>query len=442
MGGTTVSSCFSGVDTPGVADCMMTVQLSDLVGVRLPFMEHLFAVEWNPESCEELRAHPSAPHCIFNDISKFYKPAVLQAINAFAAKGVTLSFKSFMPAVKTGNAMQRRAFCINHKRHCCAPRAKINRSGIPCVNFSPRGDRSGQDGKTMVHVAAWVGMRRDIQEPLIIVEESNFFDPEILVVGLGDMYVLEWAILCPTMFGWPVRRRRFWGILYHRVLIMKVWGSLDNVIDMFTRMRAKSLTWECFAIADDEMPKQLEDEFTLLMMRKKTEASRSSLTFAQCRENPLMAFVPSEIKYHEEYASDPKVHGAVWNLSQCHSKGCGQSTTGPVMYTVVKHPTVHFIDKKIKDMPKRMFITEELFLMQGCPVVQRLVNPDGIDDRLCCSMSVESKVRNNKDRKLAKYRGQAGDAMNTNCAFIMMLRALCFVQRGDQMDVFECFENI
>ena len=37
-------------------------------------MPHLSAIEWNNAAMAELKAHPSAPQCLFKDIGEFLKP--------------------------------------------------------------------------------------------------------------------------------------------------------------------------------------------------------------------------------------------------------------------------------------------------------------------------------------------------------------------------------
>eukprot|EP00973_Karenia_brevis_P033477 4616459-Karenia_brevis.AAC.1 len=91
--------------------------------------------------------------------------------------------------------------------------------------------------------------------------------------GLGDLYVIEHAVICPQVFGWPIRRKRFWGVLFHRVLIQRVWGSLDNVINLFARSRSPCCTWKNFVVAESKFPERIDYEFKLHMARPKTLAA-------------------------------------------------------------------------------------------------------------------------------------------------------------------------
>eukprot|EP00973_Karenia_brevis_P073983 10281868-Karenia_brevis.AAC.1 len=137
MGGTTFSSCFSGVDTPGTADCMATCQLSELLQRRIGHMRHLSAVEYFPPSQKELLAHPNPPCCLFTDMESFWHPSIRDKLKDMKRRGLTMSFRSLLPIIKQTGACKHRAYCMVHDRQCPVGRAKINRSGLPCINFSP-----------------------------------------------------------------------------------------------------------------------------------------------------------------------------------------------------------------------------------------------------------------------------------------------------------------
>ena len=67
------SSAFSGIDAPGTGMEMTLQELRDLVGdlEDVPSPEHSSAIEWLPESQQELLLHPNPPTCLFADIGDF-----------------------------------------------------------------------------------------------------------------------------------------------------------------------------------------------------------------------------------------------------------------------------------------------------------------------------------------------------------------------------------
>eukprot|EP00973_Karenia_brevis_P021515 2957600-Karenia_brevis.AAC.1 len=87
----------------------------------------------------------------------------------------------------------------------------------------------------MIPLGAWAGMRHLIQEPQIIIVESDEMDPQILHSLFGDKWLVSTMILDGADFGWFCRRRRLWGHCLHKMMVMAIYGSLDNVIPLFYR---------------------------------------------------------------------------------------------------------------------------------------------------------------------------------------------------------------
>lgn len=222
----TVSSSCSGIDAPGVGDGMYLACLSTLLHRDVDGMTHLSAVELSPECRSELMAHPAAPKCIYEDQNDFFTPGVAAKLADFKDKGVKVSIESMMPLIKSGTAVRESAYCTVHRRDCECQRAQLHRAGLPCVAVH---------GESTHTFASWMGMRRLIQEPIVIVENSDHFAPEILEEGLGDIYILQWLSICGTDRGEPVRRRRFWGVLLHRGLILEIYAPFRQVVPMFFR---------------------------------------------------------------------------------------------------------------------------------------------------------------------------------------------------------------
>ena len=69
-----VSTSFSGVDSPSTALAMMgaaalTLQGREVTKDSVPKVCNKFGIEWLPQSQQELRRHPYGPSCIFSDIT-------------------------------------------------------------------------------------------------------------------------------------------------------------------------------------------------------------------------------------------------------------------------------------------------------------------------------------------------------------------------------------
>ena len=71
-----VSTAFSGIDTPGTALHQVCAFLrSSQTSVSTPPPRHVHAVEWSHKCQAELLAHPGSPGHIFSNIEDFLQPA-------------------------------------------------------------------------------------------------------------------------------------------------------------------------------------------------------------------------------------------------------------------------------------------------------------------------------------------------------------------------------
>ena len=120
-------------------------------------------------------------------------------------------------------------------RHCALQKARIHFAGVECRNFSPRGPQTGETGDSMDGFAAWVTMRRAIQEACVVMECSDRFDGSLLDDALADIYAIQGLVLEATELGAPGHRSRFWAICLHKTEIVKVCCSLRNMWPLFRR---------------------------------------------------------------------------------------------------------------------------------------------------------------------------------------------------------------
>ena len=148
----TYSTAFSGVDAPGVAFKIAKFNLEVMCGLKLPEPKHLAAVEKYRPSIQELQIHPSAPKCLYTNVTEFWRPAVRPKIEAMKSSKQAWNRDTFLPLIKKGPGAcndKCAAFCIQHNKQCPCPKAAIHIAGIECRNWSPRGDGSGESGDSM-----------------------------------------------------------------------------------------------------------------------------------------------------------------------------------------------------------------------------------------------------------------------------------------------------
>ena len=85
--------------------------------------------------------------------------------------------------------------------------AFLHIAGTPCVAWSSMGNQDGVDGDSMLHFLIWIGLRRLLQEPIIIQENVPQFPVSLLAEYL-PMYFIEVVVLSPQQLGWPIHRSR------------------------------------------------------------------------------------------------------------------------------------------------------------------------------------------------------------------------------------------
>ena len=125
-----------------------------------------------------------------------------------ATQPITMTFDTLIPAIQTGRAMQTSAYCIRCHKKCSYASAAVHWAGTPCVDFSNFGLRQEENGRAAVFLCAWLGMRLELQEPVIIHENVAQFNCDLLSSILGHLYNLTTHVTNAADFGWPVSRVR------------------------------------------------------------------------------------------------------------------------------------------------------------------------------------------------------------------------------------------
>eukprot|EP00974_Lingulodinium_polyedra_P025196 2436254-Lingulodinium_polyedra.AAC.1 len=183
----------------------------DKTGATVAFPRHLQACERDKDARLELLAHPSRPHCLFSDVNDFWRQPVRELLESFREKE-TLKFENIKQAVlASSKSTTTSAHCVIHRQRCQLRRGRCHWAGPPCVDWSSMGPQKRDSGKTIIDWGAWAACRRQLQEPMIIIENSDRYDTTIYVKVFGDLYHVESAIICPTRLGFCGRRSRSWA---------------------------------------------------------------------------------------------------------------------------------------------------------------------------------------------------------------------------------------
>ena len=231
----TISTAFSGVDAPGASLLCLGLGVCEVLQIQcddaLPQAEHTYAIEFYSRSQEELAIHPHKPSCIFSDMLSFLEPELPARLPALAEKGVLQEV--LVPLIKSGKAVRADAPCLVHGRRCRAKISDIHCAGTPCTDYSPKGLREAEGGKTYAAFLTWAGQRLLAQESVIIQENVQQFPLEQLQLVLGQLYFIESIVLSPRSLGWPVERKRRWTVLRHRYKTKAFQSPLSYFASMF-----------------------------------------------------------------------------------------------------------------------------------------------------------------------------------------------------------------
>jgi hypothetical protein len=160
ISGMTYSTCFSGIDAPGSSGIMTVETFNTRKSQNAKHFKHVAACEWNVPCQNELGDHPSRPEHLFPDVMEFFCEPLKSRLKERIAKKTAMSLRSLMSIIKQSGVVDLLAQCIHCGKKCKHPRARAHFAGLPCVNWSPVGDRAGAEGYTMIYYAIWAAMRQ------------------------------------------------------------------------------------------------------------------------------------------------------------------------------------------------------------------------------------------------------------------------------------------
>ncbi len=117
---TTMSTAYSGVDTPATAMAHLSWALKELLPENACNGHHhfrnLFGVEPLQRCQHELTLHPHGPDHLFVDVQDFFVPEVKQRLSSMLQRNVVHTV--LVRLVQSGKACKRTAFCVIHNKEC------------------------------------------------------------------------------------------------------------------------------------------------------------------------------------------------------------------------------------------------------------------------------------------------------------------------------------
>lgn len=157
-------------------------------------------------------------------------------------------------------------YCELHEKSCrvwdgpvrdFAEGLTLNSAGTACLDYTPFGQSKGPAGDCQQPYMVWRGERVVRQEALTIQECSDRFPvQEQLKSKVEPNFQVQHALLCPSYFGYPKRRRRSYAAIIHRLL--EFTGSVREFRDMFCRKRCHLDYNIWFQASQQDIQKEIE----------------------------------------------------------------------------------------------------------------------------------------------------------------------------------------
>eukprot|EP00969_Alexandrium_andersonii_P359554 15453473-Alexandrium_andersonii.AAC.1 len=165
----TLSTAFSGVDTPGVALAALVSTLKAEHGIQATTYAHTSAIERPKTSQAELMCSKDAPACLFQGMLDFTQEKVRTSVIGVAQH---LTYDKPKEIMLRPTAVMTSARCLIHKGSCaCAARpAVLHVAGAPCTDWSSMGLRLGAKGATTLAFVAWGAIRPKTRD-LVVIQE-------------------------------------------------------------------------------------------------------------------------------------------------------------------------------------------------------------------------------------------------------------------------------
>eukprot|EP00439_Symbiodinium_sp_Y106_P019951 s1554_g2.t1 len=378
LNATTMSTAFSGIDTPGTAFLMLQHAVGSELGISPDDIEsprNFFAIEWLGNSQQELLVHPHAAEHVFTDISSFWNPAVADKLEGILAEN--LVDKVLLPLIQKGKATGNTAYCLKH------------------------------------------GLLQQV---------------------LGDMYFVQECILNPAHFGFPVVRERKWVLLRHKYKTGAFSSPMNLFTYMFTQDRCPKHdytrtgmpAWDVYFAG---RPEDMYQELLWACSRPESKAKTTDgcskfqslaefvqayhTDFESVKDEFFRSLTETETRFLVEYRS--LAPGMAYSLNQNPDSFANKSTPEHLQ-TLIRNGGILW-----SDFHGRFLLAKEALMAQGMPVYADVLT-QGVS---MCSFSQPENIREHIPFARSSHVGQAGNGMHSMTAGLCLLYAVTQVtQRG------------
>lgn len=139
------------------------------------------------------------------------------------------------PLIMSGRAITTRGKRLYHKKTCSLKSRRRHTAGTSCKPFSRRGAGLNTGDRDTIYTLAWIGLRRELQEPDVTQENVVSFPVSMINNLLGDLYHVDTVTLDSTNFGLPCARERQYIRLRHKHKILAELSPVTTFAKRFFR---------------------------------------------------------------------------------------------------------------------------------------------------------------------------------------------------------------
>lgn len=283
--GISISTCFSGIGSPEFASECISHFFCAMMCIPQSHVRCIAAVEKDHLARAELQASTHPPEHIFETMESFLNPfaGTRKCVNRISE----MTWPECVKWVHQASAITACAPCLVCGDDCVYGTADMNVSGPPCTDWSTQGLRDGAWGATWLATCVYFMQRRQCREKALVHENVPPFMVSILQDMLGDLYIVQTLILCPSVYGWPIARRR-------RITILLLRSELEACICPY-----------------DQCTEALRRHCTYSWMEFLIASSKELMTELEWSEN-----LPTSVKHPAEFKSLGKDLRAIANESK------------------------------------------------------------------------------------------------------------------------------
>ena len=432
-GGSTFSTSCSGIDAPfaAIADLHAAVVAKSpkLAHVQMP--RCLFSIEWDKACQEELGLlHKAcaaslaqlggpttglhAEACRFGDLASFFDAAVSDHLPTLFQKP-EIALDALLPVITANKGVKDHAYCFAHNKVCRLQCATRHIAGTSCTAWSAQGANGGEFDSTVLYFIAWCGLRRLLQEPIVIYE--NVRSKQLLVVlslFLADLYhINDVGYLSPCDQAFPCERDRQYVVLRHKVKTAHLVSPLSNFNKRVSR--ACRSTWHAFfwlhkynASSAGVVPHELDSDLRWAASRKTVPCARGAVDESN---KFLNALTEMELDHLQKYKSRWPANQHVFQLNQ-DGISRPQLSHGDHMMTLIRNMGICYTEGV---SPPRWLAGAEALCLMGFRVAPFCAVP-----YIQCAFQMQRAERTSRS-----CRQQAGNAMHVSCVGVALAHSVC-----------------